>query len=110
MLRPSESMVKKQKAQTCAQLPSVEAGDSKKVPVHLTWPAFTLYPLASADTLLTRLLAESFVVSFLKQMIPTSFNLSHFHAANVLVAAWSALVNGLCVVCMKPNYMKTTVL
>ena len=65
---------------------SVEAGDSKKVPVHLTWPAFTLYPLVSADSLLTRLLAESFVVSFSKQMIPTSFNLSHFHAANVLAA------------------------
>ena len=45
MLRASESMVEKQKAQMCAQLPSVEAGDSKKVPVHLTWPVITLYPL-----------------------------------------------------------------
>jgi len=68
-------------------LPSVEAGDSKKVPVHLTWPAFTLYPLDSADSLLTRLLAESFVVSFLNKMTPISFNQSLFLAVNVLAAA-----------------------
>ena len=73
MLRPSENMVVRQKAPTCANLPSVEAGDSKKVPVHLTWPVITLYPLVSADTLPTRPPAESIVVSFLKEMIPTSF-------------------------------------
>ncbi len=42
MLRPLESMVKKLKAQTCARLLSVEAGDFKKVPDHLTWPVITL--------------------------------------------------------------------
>ena len=87
MLRPSENMVARPKAQMSAQLPSVEAGDSKKVPVHLTWPAFTLYPLDSADTLPTLPQAKHIAVSFLNKMTPTSFKLSHFLAANVLAAA-----------------------
>ena len=73
MLRPSESMVKKPKAQTCAMLPSVEAGDSKKVPVHLTWPVITQYPLVSADIQLTLPRAKHIVVSFLNKMTPISF-------------------------------------
>ena len=110
MRRPFASMVKKQKAQMCALHPSVEAGDSKKVPVHLTWPVFTLYPLDSADTLLTLPPAKHIVVSFLKQMTPTSFNLSHYLAVNASDADWNALDNGRCVACMKLNFTKTTAL
>jgi endonuclease/exonuclease/phosphatase family metal-dependent hydrolase len=73
MQKPSVHTERKQKAQTCAQLPSVEAGDFNKVPDHLTWPVITQYPLDSADTLLTLPPAESIVVSFSKEMIPTSF-------------------------------------
>ena len=86
MLRPLESMVKKLKAQMGALLPSVEAGDSKKVPVHLTWPVITLYPLVSADILLTLPPAKHIVVSFLNKMIPTLSKTSPCRAANVLVA------------------------
>ena len=86
MLRPSESMVKKLKAQTCAQLPSVEAGDSKKVPVHLTWPVITLYPLVSADIKLTLPQAKHIVASFSNKMTPTLFKTSLCRAANVLAA------------------------
>ena len=67
-------------------LPSVEAGDSKKVPDHLTWPVFTLYPLGSADIQLTLPLAKHIVVSFLNKMTLTSFNQSLFLAANVSAA------------------------
>ena len=109
MLRPSESMVKKLKEQTCVLHPSVEAGDSKKVPVHLTWPVITRYPLDSADTLLTLPQAKHIVASFLNKMTPTLFKTSPYPAANVSAAAWSVLVNGLCVVCMKPNSMNITV-
>ena len=86
MLRPSENMVVRPKAQMCAQLPSVEAGDSKKVPVHLTWPVITLYPLDSADIQLTLPPAKHIVVSFSNKMIPTSFKTSLCRAANVLAA------------------------
>jgi len=110
MLRPSESMEKKLKAPTCAHLPSVEAGDSKKVPVHLTWPVITLYPLDSADTLLTLPPAKHIVVSFLKQMTPTLFNLSHFLVVNASAADWNALANGQCDACMKLSFIKTTAL
>ena len=65
------SMAIKQKALMCVQLLSVEAGDSKKVPVHLTWPVFTQYPLGSADTLLTFPPEKHIVVSFLNIMTPT---------------------------------------
>jgi hypothetical protein len=79
-------MVIRPNLQTHALRLSVEAGDFNKVPDHLTWPVITLYPLDSADTQPTRLLAESIVVSFLNQMTPTSFNLYHYHAANALAA------------------------
>ncbi|WNK13177.1 MAG: hypothetical protein [Microvirus sp.] len=61
---------------------NVGAGDSKKVPDHLTWPVITLYPLDSADTQPTRLQAESIVVSFLNQMTPTYNNLYLYPAVN----------------------------
>ena len=82
MLRPLESMVKKLNAQMCAHLPSVEAGDSKKVPVHLTWPVISLYPLDSADILLTLPLAKHIAVSFSKKKTPTLYKLYLYHAAD----------------------------
>jgi len=71
MLRPFVTTARKLKAPTCAYLRSAEAGDSNKVPDHLTWPVITLYPLDSADIQLTLPPAKHIVVSFLKQMIPT---------------------------------------
>ena len=73
MRRHLENMVVRLKAQMCAHLPSVEAGDSKKVPVHLTWPVITQYPLVSADIQLTLPQAKHIDVSFLNKMIPISF-------------------------------------
>ena len=73
MQKPSVDTESQQKAPMCAQLPSVEAGGFKKAPDHLTWPVITQYPLVSADTQLTLPPAESIVVSFLKEMTPTSF-------------------------------------
>ena len=86
-------------------LPSVEAGDSKKVPDHLTWPAFILYPLVLADIQLTLPLAESFVVSFLNKMTQISFKQYLFLAVNAKAVGLNVLVNGLSAVCTKPNFM-----
>ena len=87
MLTPrlSENMVVRPKVLILEALLSAEAGGSKKAPDHLTWPVITLYPLVSADTLQTRLLAESIGVSFLNQMTPKSFNLYHYRAVNASV-------------------------
>ena len=106
---PSVATEKRQNRLMSDQALSVEAGDFNKVPDHLTWPVITLYPLDSADTLLTLPPAKSIVVSFLNKMTPTLFKSYHYLAVNVLAAAWSDPGNGPCVVCMKPNYIKTTV-
>jgi endonuclease/exonuclease/phosphatase family metal-dependent hydrolase len=109
MQKLSVGMESLQKAQMCALLPSVEAGDFNKVPDHLTWPVITLYPLDSADIQLTLPPAKSIVVSFLNKMTPTSFKPYHCHVGNVSAVVWNVPDNGLCVVCMKPNYTNTTV-
>jgi len=83
MQKHSVSTENKQKAQTCAIVPSVEAGDFKKAPDHLTWPVITQYPLGSADTLLTLPPAEFIGVSFSKKMTPKSFKKYPYLAANV---------------------------
>jgi hypothetical protein len=103
-------MEKRLNLQTYETLLSVEAGDFNKVPDHLTWPVITLYPLDSADTLLTLPQAKHIVVSFLNKMTPTSFSLSHFLAVNASVADWNALDNGQCAACMKLSFTKTTAL
>ena len=45
MLRHFENTAIKLNRLMSDHLLSVEAGDSKKVPVHLTWPVITQYPL-----------------------------------------------------------------